>query len=550
MDPIALINSHSPPDVKSSGKPAGKSSALENTGYEFKEVLEQKQHENEQESADLAGAAVIFPAASHDAAQSPIEINAEPAENTASTAVSLTADEDGGETGNVHSGVLIDHLPQMARKGNHGVKLAKEMAPAAPQANAEPSQAVNGAAADGESAPVSTGIQAFFAQPLESTDEQTSANGQPGINQSQAEELTAAEAKKASVTGNASSSAEAGDAARTGSGKTAKSARFVAGKVDPRTGSVENHAVTASAKTDEAAQETGLTAAFTAAETQAGSGIAGRSGAVHAAVEKQANFAQEAGRQETVRQETGELFNGMEETVQTVMQTDGVLNEAGTALTNADDGQTQNQQSSFGAGGQGIDQTGQAGEEIAQPLRQNEAPNTTGGTTAHTTENGFAVSQTPTFAGEVIQTAPKAELSAANFQQITQAVEISLQTGRKTARIQLHPQDMGTIDIQLSSDKNGVGITILTEHASTGRLLEGQGDSLRNALDQAGLNLTHLNFGMRGENPQTGGQSTPNNPMDNGNGWIPKHWSRMQESGDVIQTGAAVLSTSLIDYRV
>lgn len=99
------------------------------------------------------------------------------------------------------------------------------------------------------------------------------------------------------------------------------------------------------------------------------------------------------------------------------------------------------------------------------------------------------------------------QLTSQNLQEIARAIELSQQTGKTFVRIHLNPQDLGMIDIRLSSSSSGVGVSILTEHSSTGRLLEAQMEQLRQTLGDAGIQLTNMDIGSRGQGQQEQGKS-------------------------------------------
>ena len=141
-------------------------------------------------------------------------------------------------------------------------------------------------------------------------------------------------------------------------------------------------------------------------------------------------------------------------------------------------------------------------------------------------------------------------ITPAHIMQIAQEVEQSVQTGKSVIRIQLHPQDLGAIDIHLSSDARGVGITIMTEHASTGRLLESQMDSLRQSLNDAGLNLTQMNFGMKGNGGQNAGQSYQPNSQQANRTWFQRSWRDDSTLKDAVLARQLTLTSSQVDLRV
>ncbi|MEW6180555.1 MAG: flagellar hook-length control protein FliK [Chloroflexota bacterium] len=89
--------------------------------------------------------------------------------------------------------------------------------------------------------------------------------------------------------------------------------------------------------------------------------------------------------------------------------------------------------------------------------------------------------------------------------QIADQMEASIQQGRSSLRVQLHPQELGGIDIRFASSAQGVSVTVYAEQASTGRLLEAQLNQLRQSLNDAGVNLTQLNIHHESPSHQSSG---------------------------------------------
>ncbi len=185
-------------------------------------------------------------------------------------------------------------------------------------------------------------------------------------------------------------------------------------------------------------------------------------------------------------------------------------------------------------------------------VAQSEEPVSLDTTQPQTGEVGFSPSVLQTGNTQNPESAVLPQIGAENLQKIVDQVGLSLQTGRKVARIQLNPQDLGTIDIQLTSDANGVKVTILTEQASTGRLLEREMNTLRQSLQDAGLNLTHLHFGMKEQQSQTGQQFLQNETAWSGKRWNQKWITASDTQSEDIMIGSRVasLTKSMIDYRI
>lgn len=132
--------------------------------------------------------------------------------------------------------------------------------------------------------------------------------------------------------------------------------------------------------------------------------------------------------------------------------------------------------------------------------------------------------------------------------QIASQMEASIQQGRSSIRVQLHPQELGGIDIRFASSAQGVSVTVYAEQASTGRLLEAQLNQLRQSLNEAGVNLAQLNIHHESPSHQSqgglGGQS-PRGRWSGGREFAQES-SRLVERAERWQN----LSISGVDYRI
>lgn len=148
--------------------------------------------------------------------------------------------------------------------------------------------------------------------------------------------------------------------------------------------------------------------------------------------------------------------------------------------------------------------------------------------------------------GESVQVAGRSWVEM--VRQIAGQMEASIQQGRSSLRLQLHPQELGGIDIRFASNSQGVHVTVYAEQASTGRLLESQLNQLRQSLTEAGVNLAQLNIhhespshqpqgGFHGHNPRS--RSFGGREIEQGNGLLMEQAERWQN-----------LSVSGVDYRI
>jgi flagellar hook-length control protein FliK len=67
--------------------------------------------------------------------------------------------------------------------------------------------------------------------------------------------------------------------------------------------------------------------------------------------------------------------------------------------------------------------------------------------------------------------------------------------GITQARVRLHPEELGSIDIHLRSTPDGLVARVVADAAQAANVLRHAGDELRRALEGQGLNLARLDVG-------------------------------------------------------
>jgi len=134
--------------------------------------------------------------------------------------------------------------------------------------------------------------------------------------------------------------------------------------------------------------------------------------------------------------------------------------------------------------------------------------------------------------------------------QVVGNVQTMSKNGQTTMRLQLYPEDLGRIDLHLTSSSDGLQITINADQVSTGRLIETKLDTLRQTLTDAGLQVLNLSVGQSSVQDQSNQtsqwqQSTSfTHPTRYGSGAIIEDESLLSES---VQLN---LISSSLDYRV
>jgi flagellar hook-length control protein FliK len=134
--------------------------------------------------------------------------------------------------------------------------------------------------------------------------------------------------------------------------------------------------------------------------------------------------------------------------------------------------------------------------------------------------------------------------------QVVGNIQTMSKNGQTTMRLQLYPEDLGRIDLRLSSSSDGVQVTINADQVATGRLIESKLDTLRQTLTDAGLQVLNLSVGQSSVQDQSNQtsqwqQSTSfSHPTRYRSGTIIEDESLLSES---VQLN---LISSSLDYRV
>ncbi len=93
--------------------------------------------------------------------------------------------------------------------------------------------------------------------------------------------------------------------------------------------------------------------------------------------------------------------------------------------------------------------------------------------------------------------AHEAHTAASIFQQTITNLETLLKGDQKFLRIQLYPENLGGLEIKLSSQGGALQISILADNAIAQQALERHAQELQQVLQQSGVNLTGLTINQR-----------------------------------------------------
>lgn len=86
--------------------------------------------------------------------------------------------------------------------------------------------------------------------------------------------------------------------------------------------------------------------------------------------------------------------------------------------------------------------------------------------------------------------------------QIRLGVERLSKSGETSLHIQLHPEELGRIGLRLTTGADGLHVSLTTDLATTGQLLESNLPKLIDALNNAGINVAGLDIGNLGQQDQ------------------------------------------------
>jgi flagellar hook-length control protein FliK len=114
--------------------------------------------------------------------------------------------------------------------------------------------------------------------------------------------------------------------------------------------------------------------------------------------------------------------------------------------------------------------------------------------------------------------------------------------GNTRLHVELRPEQLGGIDMDLSRTPEGLHIAITTEHAQTGQMLEEQLANLRQSLSQNGIQLAQLDIRQQSAGH---GWHAPHQPETWTNGQPHAKDAPIEEIAPV-----PVERESAVDYRV
>jgi flagellar hook-length control protein FliK len=155
--------------------------------------------------------------------------------------------------------------------------------------------------------------------------------------------------------------------------------------------------------------------------------------------------------------------------------------------------------------------------------------------------------KTDPITGKINEPARLAEAQSTEvLRQISRQIAGSSQTGSQTIRIQLHPEDLGQIELRITSSSQGTQVSLIADQAATGKLLETHITQLKQTLTDAGIQMANVHVGQQA--PQQNyrdPQSNHSSPRHNAN-----YDNKNSMGMDEIVSNQSRSNNSLVDYRI
>ncbi len=141
--------------------------------------------------------------------------------------------------------------------------------------------------------------------------------------------------------------------------------------------------------------------------------------------------------------------------------------------------------------------------------------------------------------------APRTEL----LQQLATDLAGISKTGQQSWRVQLHPESLGKIDLQMTADGQGVRIVMNADQAATGFMLERHLGELKEMLQHAGVNLAGLSVNS-GNAQSHSNEHLPNTPLHLRNRHLKINSMSAEFNNREISKPMSIDDYSRLDYRI
>ncbi|NMB53308.1 MAG: flagellar hook-length control protein FliK [Leptolinea sp.] len=127
----------------------------------------------------------------------------------------------------------------------------------------------------------------------------------------------------------------------------------------------------------------------------------------------------------------------------------------------------------------------------------------------------------------------------------TEVAELVREQGQ-SMRVQIHPENLGKIDLRLVSNSDGMKVVITAEVPATARLLETHLDQLQRSLSNAGVSISGMSVNSQGAQSQSANTSAGQNTQ----GHTGTVQTNFLPETDEITTPTVGIGSSSLDYRI
>ncbi len=151
------------------------------------------------------------------------------------------------------------------------------------------------------------------------------------------------------------------------------------------------------------------------------------------------------------------------------------------------------------------------------------------------------------FTGKINEPARLAEAQSTEIlRQISRQVAGSPNSGSQTIRIQLHPEDLGQIELRITSSSQGTHVSLIADQAGTGKLLETHIAQLKQTLSDAGVQMADVHVGQQAPQQSFRDPQSSQNPQQKNF----KYEGRTVMGTNEIASNRSHSNSSLVDYRI
>ena len=149
--------------------------------------------------------------------------------------------------------------------------------------------------------------------------------------------------------------------------------------------------------------------------------------------------------------------------------------------------------------------------------------------------------------GKINEPARLAEAQTTEIlRQISRQVAGLSGTGSQSIRIQLHPEDLGQIDLKITTGSLGTHVTLIADQSTTGKLLETHIDQLKQTLADAGIQMANVHVGQQSDQRSFRDPQYGQNAARQNSGYSPSSNTPSEEA----PLGQSQSRSSLVDYRI